>query len=158
MSEKRDEYFPISEGHAVIAQRILKELLDTRSFQKYLIDSTVNEIFGDSVCVPVPLLELNSSRKCSKVESSVRRHLCIRKNVGILIQQLALIKDLFATSSNLAFCHVGANSNHDAALLFSTRLHLQRFINSFHFELQKFEQTIRRFDTLFRLFAIRLST
>lgn len=143
----------------IIAQQIFKKLLTKRSFQKYLIDSTVKEILNDvrSTDTTTYGQQLIIQNLGFESPTSCRR-VIIYENVDLLICHLKLIVESFIKSSNLAFCDIGANINRDAAALFSVRLQLEKFLNSDHFQLLRFEQFIRRFYTLLRCFAARIST
>ncbi|VDO49423.1 unnamed protein product [Onchocerca flexuosa] len=143
----------------ITAQQILKKLLADRSFQKYIIDSTVKEILNDVGSTDtttygqqliIQNLEFQSSTSC--------RRAIIDQNIDLLICHLKLIAELFIKSSNLAFCDIGADINRDASALFSARLQLEQFVNSDRFQLPRFEQFVRRLYTLLRSFAARIST
>ncbi|EJW87316.1 hypothetical protein WUBG_01777 [Wuchereria bancrofti] len=143
----------------IIAQQIFKKLLAKRSFQKYLIDSTVKEILNDVGPADTTTYGQQLIFQNLGFESSTScRRVIIHQNVDLLICHLKLIVESFIKSSNLAFCDIGANINRDAAALFSVRLQLEQFVNSDHFHLLRFEQFIRRLYTLLRCFAARIST
>ncbi|VDM07710.1 unnamed protein product [Wuchereria bancrofti] len=143
----------------IIAQQIFKKLLAKRSFQKYLIDSTVKEILNDVGPADTTTYGQQLIFQNLGFESSTScRRVIIHQNVDLLICHLKLIVESFIKSSNLAFCDIGANINRDAAALFSVRLQLEQFVNSDHFQLLRFEQFIRRLYTLLRCFAARIST
>ncbi|VDK73581.1 unnamed protein product [Onchocerca ochengi] len=166
MRDDPDKHSPSHMKHAsfqvkseITAQQILKKLLANRSFQKYIIDSTVKEILNNAgstdttACgqqLIIQNLEFQSSTNC--------RRAIIHQNIDLLICHLKLIAELFIKSSNLAFCDIGANVNRDASALFSTRLQLELFVNSDRFQLPRFEQFVRRLYTLLRCFAARIST
>ncbi|MCP9258857.1 hypothetical protein DINM_001853 [Dirofilaria immitis] len=144
----------------IIAQQILMKLLTNRSFQKYVIDSTVNEILNDigSVDTTTTYGQQLSAKNVGFKSSANYRRTIIYRNIDLLICHLKLIAESFIKSSNLAFCDIGANINRDASSLFSVRLQLEQFLNSDYFHLPRFEQFIRRLYTLLRCFAVRIST
>uniref|UniRef100_A0A915PC73 Nucleolus and neural progenitor protein-like N-terminal domain-containing protein n=1 Tax=Setaria digitata TaxID=48799 RepID=A0A915PC73_9BILA len=160
-----DERSPSQVKSEIIAQKMLKKLLVNRSFQKYLVDSTVKKILNDPD--PTGTTTTNNNNNGQKFTAqkfgfnsptSTYRCAVIYEKIDLLICHLKLITESFIKSSNLAFCDIGANVNRDAALLFSVRLQLEQFLNCNQFQLLRFEQFIRRLYTLLRCFATRIST
>ncbi|EFO13790.2 hypothetical protein LOAG_14738 [Loa loa] len=80
----------------IIAQQILKKLLSKRSFQKYLIDSTVKEILNDTTTITTYGQQLIIQNLHS--ESLNYRRMIINENIDLLICHLKLIAESFIKS------------------------------------------------------------
>lgn len=83
----------------IIAQQILKKLLAQRSFQKYLIDSTVTEVLNDVGPADITTYGQQLIIQNLGFESSTScRRAVIYENIDLLICHLKLIAESFIKS------------------------------------------------------------
>uniref|UniRef100_A0A915C133 Uncharacterized protein n=2 Tax=Parascaris univalens TaxID=6257 RepID=A0A915C133_PARUN len=148
---------PPSVKPEALAEDMLCVLLTDRTFQKYLVDAVVEHIMQEASGSEMTHDGLRVHHIREDGMLSVRGEI-IASNVDSLKRLVDSITETFLRSVDLSICEFGADTNRDAALLFSTRIQIDRFLSSNRFELTRFEQSVRRLSTLLRTFATRIST
>uniref|UniRef100_A0A915C0A5 Uncharacterized protein n=1 Tax=Parascaris univalens TaxID=6257 RepID=A0A915C0A5_PARUN len=148
---------PPSVKPEALAEDMLCVLLTDRTFQKYLVDAVVEHIMQEASGSEMTHDGLRVHHIREDGMLSVHGEI-IASNVDSLKRLVDSITETFLRSVDLSICEFGADTNRDAALSFSTRIQIDRFLSSNRFELTRFEQSVRRLSTLLRTFATRIST
>ncbi|KHN83115.1 hypothetical protein Tcan_10698 [Toxocara canis] len=154
---------PPSMKPETLAEEMLGVLLNDRNFQKYLVDTVVDHIVREaSVTAESSNNRILSSsnaqqQKFEEKPLSVHEEI-IASNVDTLKRLIDSVTETFLRSVDVALCGFGTDTNRDAAVLFSARIQIDRFLSSNRFEISRFEQSVRRLSTLLRTFATRIST
>ncbi|VDM50050.1 unnamed protein product [Toxocara canis] len=146
---------PPSMKPETLAEEMLGVLLNDRNFQKYLVDTVVDHIVREaSVTAESSNNRILSSsngqqQKFEEKPLSVHEEI-IASNVDTLKRLIDSVTETFLRSVDVALCGFGTDTNRDAAVLFSARIQIDRFLSSNRFEISRFEQSVRRLSTLLR--------
>lgn len=136
-----------------LAADMLEVLLTDRNFQKYLIDLVVEHLLSERNVTDVT--ELVETPRKPPLSSRSETIAAATRSLTSLVES---VTETFLRSVDLALFNIVADSNRDAATLFSVRIQIDRFLNSDHINLNRFEQAVRRISALLRTFALRIST